>query len=73
MQSAAFEKLGSLANVKLKLSLISTNYHAIATYHVLKHHPMKTMLELHVFLPLALDGGERSVPRPGRFTPGKMA
>jgi hypothetical protein len=29
------------------------------------------MVQLHSFLPLSLDGGERSTPRPGHFKPRK--
>jgi hypothetical protein len=29
------------------------------------------VVQLHAFLTSALDGGERSASRPGRFTPGK--
>jgi hypothetical protein len=28
-------------------------------------------VQIHIFLTSALDGGEWSAPRPGRFTPGK--
>jgi hypothetical protein len=45
---------------------------------LIKHHAMKTYggsveVYLHSFLTLALDGGEWSASRPGRFTPGEKA
>jgi len=42
-----------------------------------KHHAMKTYggveLQIHAFITSALDGGEWSASRPGRFTPGNKA
>jgi hypothetical protein len=49
-----------LIDIKVKLSLCLT-----------KHHAMKTYCGVEVYLHAlasALDGGEWSVPRPGRFT-----
>jgi hypothetical protein len=49
-------------------------YHAKKTYpYLIKHHAMKTYVKvevlLHSFLISALDVGELSISRPGRFTP----
>jgi hypothetical protein len=43
----------------------------------MKHYAMKVYggmeVYIHVFLTLALVGGEWSISRPGRFTPGERA
>jgi hypothetical protein len=48
--------------MKVKLSLYLSKHYAMKTYGGLD-------IEIDVFLISALVGGERSVSRPGRFTP----
>jgi len=50
--------------MKVKLSLSLTKYHTTKTYRGVE-------VQLHVFLTLALDGGEWSASRPGHFTLGE--
>jgi hypothetical protein len=50
-----------LSKVKVKLSLCLTKHHAMKTYWGVE-------VDLHVFLTLALGGGEWSALLPGRFT-----
>jgi hypothetical protein len=49
------------ARLKVKLSLCLTNNHAMKTH-------WEVEVKLHAFLTSALDGGECSASRPGRFT-----
>jgi hypothetical protein len=49
-------------NVKVKISLCLTKYHVMKTHGG---------VEVYHALTSALDGGESSVLRPGRLTPGK--
>jgi hypothetical protein len=63
---------------KLNLSLCLTKYHVwTRKRRFVKHHNINTYtgvkLQLHAFLTSALDGGEWSAARPGRFTPGVRA
>jgi hypothetical protein len=51
---------------KVKLSLCLTKHHAMKTYWGVE-------VQLHAFLTSALDGGEWSASRPGRFTPREKA
>jgi hypothetical protein len=51
---------------KIKLSLCLTKHHTMKMYWGVE-------VELHVLLTSALDGGEWSVLRPGRFTPRERA
>jgi len=48
-------------------------YVCVCTLCLTKHHAMKTYwgmeVKLHTFLTVALEGGEWSASRPGRFTP----
>jgi hypothetical protein len=53
-----------LFEVKLPLSL--TKHHAMKTY-------WRAEIQLHAFLPSALDGGDWSALRPGRFTASERA
>jgi hypothetical protein len=52
--------------VKVKLSLCLTKHHVMKTYWGVEVY-------LHAFLISALDGGEWSTSRPGRFTPRERA
>jgi hypothetical protein len=52
--------------VKVKLSLCLTMHHEMKTYWGVEVY-------LHAFLTSALDGGEWSASRPGRFTPKERA
>jgi hypothetical protein len=51
---------------KVKLSLCLTKYHAMKTYWGVE-------VQLHAFLISALDGGEWSASRTGRFDPWERA
>jgi len=58
------------------LPLCLTKYHAIKIYHVLnealRHEDVWGVdVDLYAFLTPALDGGELSASRSGRFTPEK--
>jgi hypothetical protein len=63
MESAAAPAV--LTEVKGKVvPVLLTEHHATKAYWGVE-------VSLHAFLTSALDGGEWSVSRPGRFTPGK--
>ena len=47
-----------------------TRVHQICHLHYMKRY-VGVEVQLHAFLTSALDGGEWSAPRPGRFTPKK--
>jgi hypothetical protein len=51
---------------KVKLSLCLTNYYNMKAY-------VGVDVQIYIFLTSALDGGESSASRPGRFTPGEIA
>jgi hypothetical protein len=54
------------SKVKVKLPLRLTKHHILKTYG-------RVEVQLHAFLTSALDGGEWSRSRPGRFIPGERA
>jgi hypothetical protein len=62
---------------EVKLFLCLTKYYTIKKQFLIKRHAMKTYGEWRYssthFLTSALDGGEWSASRPGRFTPKEKA
>jgi hypothetical protein len=65
LKNVATELEGS-NKVKVKLPLCLTKHHSMKTYWGVE-------VLLHAFLTSALDGGEWSASRPGRFTPRERA
>jgi len=76
-----FTSIPDLWTDKTALSFLTTSLHICYTVKVMlslcltKHHAMKMQwgveVQLHAFLSSAIDGGEWSASRPGRFTPRK--
>jgi len=60
------ECLKTRSYIKIELSLCLFNYHTMKTFEVVE-------VQLHAFLTSALDGGEWSTSRLGRFTSGERA